>query len=72
MFGEDEPKEMVKYAKDLIDLKRNDLQFMIAELEKLIEDEYNPSAYGFEEDKQEAKRKQNLCKEILLKLQELL
>ena len=72
MFGEDEPEEMVKYAKDLINLKRNDSQFMIAELEKLIEDDYNPSAYGLEEDKKEAKRKQNLCKELLLKLQELL
>lgn len=72
MFGEDGPEDMVKYAKELIDIKRKETSFLVAEIEKLIEDDYNPSAYGIGEDKEEAKRKQNLCKDILLKLQELL
>jgi hypothetical protein len=72
MFGEDEPKEMVRYAKDLIDLKRNKALFLKGELEKLIEDDYNPSAYGLEEDKKEAKSKQLLCKDILKDILELL
>ena len=72
MFGEDEPEKMVKYAKELIDLKRNKAQFLKGEIEKLIEDDYNPNAYGLEEDKKEAKRKQNLCKDILLELLGLL
>lgn len=70
--GEDEPKEMVKYAKELIDTKLTKSHFLKGELEKLIEDDYNPSAYGFEEDKEEAKRKQNLCKMILQDIIELL
>ena len=72
MFGEDEPEEMVRYAKDLIDLKRNKALFLKGELEKLIEDDYNPSAYGLEEDKEEAKSKQLLCKDILKDILELL
>lgn len=72
MFGEDEPKEMVRYAKDLIDLKRNKALFLKGELEKLIEDDYNPSAYGLEEDKKQAKEKQLLCKDILKDILELL
>lgn len=72
MVGEDEPEEMVRYAKDLIDLKRNKALFLKGELEKLIEDDYNPSTYGLEEDKKEAKSKQFLCKDILKDILELL
>lgn len=72
MFGNCGPEEMIRQAKDFIDLKRKKAYFLREEILKLIKDDYNPSAYGLEEDKEQARKKQNLCKHILLELQGLL